>query len=105
MGCEQGGRPVQTAPHSRTPKVFEPIFLQFECWGKLLAPARNSFWPPEGEKFFSPYVSILEILRILWRIQKWVKNTKKKIDPQPNLMLMAEFFFEKKFYSTCVCSK
>ena len=24
-----------------------------------------------------PYVSILKILRILWRIQKWLKSTKK----------------------------
>ena len=29
------------------------------------------------------YVSILKILRILWRIQKWLKNTKKDFDPDP----------------------
>ena len=26
---------------------------------------------------------ILKILRILWRIQKWMKNTKKDFDPDP----------------------
>ena len=30
-----------------------------------------------GELLFSPHVSILKMLRILWKIQKWVKNTKK----------------------------
>ena len=30
-----------------------------------------------GIFFVRPYVSILKILRILWRIQKWLKSTKK----------------------------
>ena len=30
-----------------------------------------------------PYVSVLKILRILWRIQKWLKSTKKDFDPDP----------------------
>ena len=35
----------------------------------------------QGEIFlFDP---MLKILRILWRIQKWMKNTKKDIDPDP----------------------
>ena len=34
----------------------------------------------QGEIFFLPYVSMLKVLRILWRIQKWMKNTKKDID-------------------------
>ena len=33
-------------------------------------------WPPQGV-FFLPYLSILKILTILRRIQKWVKNTEK----------------------------
>ena len=35
----------------------------------------------QREMFVSPDVSILKILRILWRIQKWMKNTKKDFDP------------------------
>ena len=30
-----------------------------------------------------PYVSVLKILRISWRIQKWPKSTKKDFDPDP----------------------
>ena len=38
----------------------------------------------QGEVFFvRPYVSILKILRILRRSQKWMKNTKKDFDPDP----------------------
>ena len=38
----------------------------------------------QGEIFlFDPCVSILKILRILWRIQKWMKNTKTDFDPDP----------------------
>ena len=33
--------------------------------------------------FVSPYVSMLKIFRILWRIDKSMKNTKKDIDPDP----------------------
>ena len=36
-----------------------------------------------GNFFVRPYVSILKILRILWRIQKWLKSTKKGFDPDP----------------------
>ena len=46
----------------------------------------NFFWPPKGKNFSSlPYVSTLKILRIFWRIQKWVKNTRKKFDPRLDL--------------------
>ena len=35
-----------------------------------------------GRNFFArPYVSIPKILRILWRIPKWMKNTKKDFHP------------------------
>ena len=37
-----------------------------------------------GVNFFvQPYVSVLKILRILWRIPKWLKSTKKDFDPDP----------------------
>ena len=36
-----------------------------------------------GNFFVRPYVSVLKILRILWRIQKWLKSTKKDFDPNP----------------------
>ena len=36
-----------------------------------------------GNFFVPPYVSILKILRILWRIQKWLKSAKKDFDPDP----------------------
>ena len=38
---------------------------------------------PKGWGLVQPNVSILKILRILWRIQKWMKNTKKDFDPDP----------------------
>ena len=34
-------------------------------------------------KFVQPYASILKMLRILWRFQKWLKSTKKDFDPDP----------------------
>ena len=36
-----------------------------------------------GNFFVQPHVSVLKILRILWRIQKWRKSTKKDFDPDP----------------------
>ena len=36
-----------------------------------------------GNFFVRPYVSELKILRISWRIQKWLKSTKKDFDPDP----------------------
>ena len=36
-----------------------------------------------GNFFVRPYVSLLKILRILWRNQKWLKSTKKDFDPNP----------------------
>ena len=36
-----------------------------------------------GNFFVRPYVSVLKILRILWRLQKWLKSTKKVFDPDP----------------------
>ena len=42
------------------------------------------FWPAEGgQKFFLPHVSILKMLKFLWRNQIWVKNTKKVSTPDP----------------------
>ena len=36
-----------------------------------------------GKIFVRPYVSVLKILKISWRIQKWLKSTKKDFDPDP----------------------
>ena len=36
-----------------------------------------------GNFFVPPYVSVLKILRISWRIQTWLKSTKKVFDPDP----------------------
>ena len=36
-----------------------------------------------GIFFVRPYVCTLKILRILWRIQKWLKSAKKDFDPEP----------------------
>ena len=69
-------------------------------------------WPAEGEGFFLPYVSILKVLRILWRLQKWVKNSQKILTPdptsgsdlgrwEPELM---DNFFSKKSFTPFVCN-
>ena len=55
------------------PKVFEPMFLQFEILGERVGAkgAKIFFFAlPEGVFFLSD-VSILKILRILWRIKKF----------------------------------
>ena len=45
---------------------------------------RFCFRHTAGGNFFVPlYVSVLKILRISWRIQKWQKSTKKDFDPDP----------------------
>ena len=38
-----------------------------------------------GKLLFSPHVFILKMLRILWRIQKLVKDTKKDYDQRLDL--------------------
>ena len=67
----------------QTPKVFEPVFVQFEVLGESVGAegAPKFFCPPEGLFFFLPCVSIHKILRILWRIEEWVKNTEKNLTP------------------------
>ena len=83
----QGGRPVRipAPPPSRPPPKFSnPSFSILRFWGKGSAPKAPKifFWPfLRGYIFFSPYVSILKILRILWRIQKCLKNTEKFLTP------------------------
>ena len=72
----------QTLPPPDPPKVLEPVFLQFEIWGKGLAPkAPKKIFPFLRGNFFLPYVSILKILRILWRIQKCLENTENFLTP------------------------
>ena len=36
-----------------------------------------------GNFFVRPYMFVLKILRISWRIEKWLKGTKKDFDPDP----------------------
>ena len=77
----QGGRPVpipEPPPPPEAAKVFEPVFLQFEILGERIGAkgAENFFFAlPEGVFFFTPCVSMCLMLRILWRIQKCLKNT------------------------------
>ena len=68
----------------------------------------------QGETFFVRfYLSAPKILRILWRVQKWPKSTKKDFDPdaasapdpgswEPELM---GIIFSNNFYPTCAYSK
>ena len=69
--------PNPPPPPPDPPKVFEPIFLQFEILGERVgAKGTENFLPfLRGYFCFTPYVSLLKILRILWRIQKCLKNT------------------------------
>ena len=64
-----------------------------------------------GRFFVGPYVSVLKILRILWRIQKWLKSTKKDFDAYPasgsdlggwEPELMGNFFFENSLPHFCM---
>ena len=44
------------------------------------------FWPPKGKIFFWFTVCVYtQNTQIFWRIQKWVKNTRKKFDPRLDL--------------------
>ena len=56
--------PLLMAPPD-PPEFSNLSFSNLRYWGKF----------SEGVVFFLPYVLILKILRFLWRIQKWVKNT------------------------------
>ena len=71
-------------PPPDPPKVFEPVFLQFEILGERVG-AKGAeiffFLPFLRGVLFSPYVSILKIRRILWRIQKCLKNTENFLTP------------------------
>ena len=57
-----------------------PLHLQFEILGESVG-AEIFFLPSAGGYFFLPHVSIPKILKILWSIQKWVKNTEKILNP------------------------
>ena len=86
VATEGGGLfKFQTPPPApqTPPKFSNPSFSNLRFWGKVLAPKalKLFFWPPDGECFFLPYVSVLKTRRIWWRIHKWVRNTQKKIDP------------------------
>ena len=71
--------PPQTPP----PKFSNPSFYNFRFWGKGLAPKgpKKFFALLEGENLFSPYVSKLKTLRILWRLQKCLKSIEKFLTP------------------------
>ena len=70
-------------PPPRPPKVFEPAFLQIEILGESVGAegAEKFFFGLLTGYFVLPSVSILKILRIWWRIHKWVKNTQKILTP------------------------
>ena len=79
--CTKGGGLFEF----QTPSKFSnPSFSNLRFWGKGLARKAPKFFffaLPEGGVFVLPYVSILKILRILWRIQKCLKNTEKFLTP------------------------
>ena len=66
------------------PKFSNPSFSKLSFWGKAEG-AEKIFGLLTGYFFLLPYVYILKIPRIWWRIHKWVKNIHKKIDPRPDL--------------------
>ena len=67
-------------PPPDPPKFSNPSFSRF--WGKVLAPkAPKFFFGLLRGQFFFALGSILKILRILWRIQNWMKNTKRILTP------------------------
>ena len=71
-------------PPPDPPKFSNPSFSNLRFWGKGSAPKAPKiffFALPEGVFFFPPYVSILKILRILWRIQNFLKNTEMFLTP------------------------
>ena len=73
---EGGGTP----PPSTDPKIV--VRNNVLCWRQRRR--RFCFRHRAGGNFFvRPYVSVLKILRISWRIQKWLKSTKKDFDPNP----------------------
>ena len=68
----------QTPPTPPDPPKFSNLsFCNLRFWGKGFF-----FPPPDGGVFFLPYVSILEILRILWRIQKCLKDAANLLTPR-----------------------
>ena len=54
-------------------------------WNNVLCERRSfRFRHRAGGNFFvRSYLFVLKILRISWRIQKWLKSTKKEFDPNP----------------------
>ena len=72
-----GPRP-QRPPPPPPPKVAQ------KCRPSVpKARERNFVATGGGNNAFSPHVSVLEILRILWRIQSSMKVTEKNFDPPP----------------------
>ena len=59
--------------------VGRVTYILAQMWENeaLKAPQIFFFWPAEGGNFFLPHVSVLKMLRFLWRNQIWVKSTKK----------------------------
>ena len=62
------------------PKFSNACFSKLRFRGKVLAPKALNFffWPLEGVFFFTLHV-YLKILRIWWRMKKWVKNPQKNL--------------------------
>ena len=78
-GVKGGSLSESRHPPADPPKFSNPSFSNLRFWGKLLVlQALEIFWPLEGECFL-PHVSLLQILRLLWRILKMGEKHNKKI--------------------------
>ena len=83
--CEGGGlfeSRQPPPPPSRPPKVLEPGFQQFEILGKTVGTG-NFFLASRGQITsicFFPDVSILKLLRILWRITPKSSRTRSGVN-------------------------
>ena len=78
-GADPGQDPTPKGGGGPPPPLQTPKWL-YRTMGFVGASFRHT---AGGNFFVRPYVSILKILRILWRIQKWRKSTKKDFDPDP----------------------
>ena len=74
-----GTRPQRGGGHPPPPPSTDPkIVARNSVLCRRQRRRRFCFRHTAGGNFFvPPHVSILKILRILWRIQKWLKSTKR----------------------------
>ena len=73
-----GTRPQRGGGHPPPPSTDPKIVARNSVLCQRRRRRRFCFRHTAGGNFFvPPHVSILKILRILWRIQKWLKSTKR----------------------------